>query len=102
MTWFRWDGADLVLHVQVQPGARLSAFVGLHGERIKISIHAAPVDGRANAELQAFLCSSFNVNKNAVQIEQGESARAKSARIQAPRMLPATLLKLGLAKPACQ
>ena len=101
MNWFRWDGADLVLNVQVQPGARTSEFVGLHGERIKLRIHAAPVDGRANAELQVFLCSSFNVNKNAVQIEQGESARAKSVRIKAPRMLPETLLKLGLAKTIC-
>ncbi|MGE0114733.1 MAG: DUF167 family protein [Steroidobacteraceae bacterium] len=100
MNWFRWDGADLILQLKIQPGARRSEFAGLHGERLKLRIHAAAVAGRANAELQAFLCTTFATGKSNIHIEQGELGRIKCVRIQTPRKLPDELSALGLSAPS--
>lgn len=96
MTWFRWDNADLILQVKIQPGASCSEFAGLHGESLKLRIHAPAIEGRANDELVAFLCRSFATSKNRVSIERGALGRMKSLRIQAPGQLPQPLLLLGL------
>jgi uncharacterized protein len=96
MSWFRWDNADLILNVKIQPGASCSEFAGLHGETLKLRIHAAPIEGRANDELLAFMCRSFATSKSRISIERGVLSRLKSLRIQAPSQLPAALLSLGL------
>lgn len=84
----RWDADDIVLFCHLQPGAKHSEFAGLHGERIKIRLHAPPVDGKANNQLIAFLSDAFSVAKHAVQIESGELSRQKRVRITAPKQIP--------------
>jgi uncharacterized protein len=96
MSWYRWDDADLILHVKIQPGASRSEFAGLHGEHLKLRIHAPAIEGRANDELLAFLCRSFATSKSRVSIERGALGRMKSLRIQTPFQLPESLLSLGL------
>lgn len=88
---WRWDGRDLVLRVQVQPRASRDGFAGLHGDRLKIRLTAAPVDGAANAQLTAFLAAAFGVPKRQVQLVSGASGRAKTVRIEAPARLPPEL-----------
>lgn len=88
---WRWDGRDLVLRVQVQPRASRDGFAGLHGDRLKIRLTAAPVDGAANAQLTAFLAEAFGVPKRQVQLVSGASGRAKTVRIEAPVRLPPEL-----------
>lgn len=100
MSWYRWDGTSLVLRLQIQPGARRSEFADLHGERLKVRIHAPAIEGRANTELQSFLCSRFTTSKNCIHIEHGTSGRMKSVRIHAPVTLPGELLSLGLTTPS--
>lgn len=90
MFW-RWDGADLLLSCHLQPGASRSEFAGTHGDRLKIRIAAPPIDGKANAQLIAFLADAFAVAKQQVTIERGESGRQKSVRIVAPRALQVAL-----------
>ena len=53
------QGHDLVLNLHIQPNATRTEFVGLHGEAIKIRLHAPPVDGKANQELCRFLADTF-------------------------------------------
>jgi uncharacterized protein (TIGR00251 family) len=96
MTWFRWDAADLILQVRIQPGASRSEFAGLHGEHLKVRIHAPAIEGRANDELLTFLCQSFATGKSRVSIERGALGRMKSLRVHAPGQLPEALLQLGL------
>lgn len=96
MTWFRWDNADLILQVKIQPGASRSEFAGLHGESLKLRIRAPAIEGRANDELVAFVSYSFGTSKNRVSIERGGLGRMKSLRIQAPGQLPEALVALGL------
>ena len=88
MSYFRWDGADLLLACHQQPKASKDEFAGLHGERLKIRISAPPIDGRANAQLLAFIAKAFGVAKSQVSLDSGDSSRQKRVRIQAPRQLP--------------
>ncbi len=84
----RWDGADLILRVQVQPRASCDEFAGLHAGALKVRLTSAPVDGKANAALIAFLAEAFGVAKRQVTLLKGESGRTKQLRIQAPARFP--------------
>lgn len=77
------DGA-LVLSLHVQPGAKKTEFVGPHGDAMKLRLAAPPVDGKANAELVAFLARFCNVARSAVTLVSGETSRAKRVRIESP------------------
>lgn len=88
MSFYRWDGEDLILDCHLQPKASKDEFAGLHGERLKIRLTAPPVDGKANAHLLAFLAKAFGVAKNQVSLESGELNRQKRLRIRAPQNLP--------------
>ncbi|HSC82003.1 MAG TPA: DUF167 domain-containing protein [Pseudomonas sp.] len=88
MSWYRWDGEDLILDCHLQPKASSDEFAGLHGERLKIRLTAPPVEGKANAHLLAFLGKAFSVAKSQVSLESGELNRQKRVRIRAPQRLP--------------
>ena len=85
------SAADVVLTLHVQPGASRTEFAGLHGDAHKIRLAAAPVEGRANQVLIAFLAEAFGVAKRDVVIASGASARRKIVRIEAPSRRPAWL-----------
>lgn len=91
MSHFRWDGADLILECHLQPKASKDEFAGLHGERVKIRLTAPPVDGKANAQLLAFLASVFAVSKSQVSLKSGQQSRQKRVRIKQPQLLPTEL-----------
>lgn len=88
MSWYRWDGDDLILDCHLQPKASRDEFAGLHGERLKIRLTAPPVEGKANAHLMAFLAAAFGVAKSQVSLESGELNRQKRVRVRSPRQLP--------------
>lgn len=91
MAFYRWQGDTLMLLCHLQPNARSSEFAGEHGGRLKIRIHAPAVEGRANAELIAFLAQQFGVAKQAVSIAAGAGSRQKTVAIAAPAQLPPAL-----------
>jgi len=88
MSHFSWKGKTLHLRCQLQPRAARDEIVGIHDDRLKVRITAAPVDGKANAHLIKFLAKQFGVPKNQVAIESGETSRQKSVSITEPRRLP--------------
>lgn len=96
---YRWQGENLMLFCHIQPGASRAEFAGLHGERLKIRIAAAPTEGRANKQLQQFLAKACGVKKQAVEITSGAQSRQKTLTIRAPVKLPAAL-QLDAAGPA--
>src|SRR6476620_8714555 len=61
--WIRYDAAarTLRLSVYVQPNARRTAIVGLHGEDLKVSIAAPAVDNKANLAVIAFVADVLGV-----------------------------------------
>ncbi len=66
------------MSVHIQPGAAKSEICGLHGEALKIRIHARPVEGAANSELIEFMATCLCVPRKAVKILRGEKSRRKS------------------------
>jgi uncharacterized protein (TIGR00251 family) len=65
------------LAVRVQPRARRSEIVGERGGAVVVRVAAPPVDGKANAELCAFLASLTGVRRSAVTVVRGQSSRDK-------------------------
>lgn len=87
----RRDGDAVVIVVHAQPGARESAFAGLHGEAIKVRLAAPAVEGKANKELLRFLGEAFGVPPSAVELLNGAGSRHKRVRVGAPRTWPPAL-----------
>jgi uncharacterized protein (TIGR00251 family) len=79
--WLRVAGADVVLSLHIQPGAKKPEVAGLHGEALKIRLHAPPVDGKANDALIAFLAERLGVPKARVVLEAGQTSRSKRVRV---------------------
>ncbi|MDD5175952.1 MAG: DUF167 family protein [Sterolibacterium sp.] len=82
MNWLRAEGADVVLSLHVQPGARKTEVAGEHGDALKIRLAAPPVDGKANVCLLDFLADRLGIAKRQVVLVSGASARAKRVRIE--------------------
>lgn len=81
MNWLRTDGEDLVLCLHIQPGAKTTEVVGLHGDALKIRLAAPPVDGKANACLIAFLAEQLGVPKSRIELVSGAASRGKKLRV---------------------
>ena len=91
-SWARVAGDAVTLEVHLQPGARRSAIVGEHGGRLKIALRAPPVDGRANAELLAFLAERLELPRTALRLVAGASQRAKRVAVECGGAPPAGLV----------
>lgn len=78
----------MTLNLHVQPKASKDEWAGLHGERLKLRIKAAPIDGKANQHLIGFMADQFGVSKSACTIISGESGREKRIAISSPKKLP--------------
>jgi uncharacterized protein len=75
------DGA-VTFDVLVQPRAARPGVGPLHGDRLRVAVAAAPVDGKANAAVAQALSEALGVPRAAVAIVRGESSRRKTVRIQ--------------------
>ncbi len=78
----------MTLNLHVQPKASKDEWAGLHGDRLKLRIKAAPIDGKANQHLLAFIADQFAVSKSACKLISGESGREKRIAIDSPKKLP--------------
>ena len=84
MGWWTRTPQGWQIAVHAQPGAKRSAVVGLHGERLKVRIAAPPIDGRANDALVAFLAEALGVPRSRIRVVKGESSREKRVAIDDP------------------
>jgi len=95
MIWFRSEGQDdFVLTLHIQPGAKRTEAVGLHGDAMKIKLAAAPVEGKANAALLNYLAECFEVPRSQVVLKQGEKSRRKVVIIKQSKHSPDSLFKI--------
>ena len=51
-------------------------------EHLKVRVRAAPVEGEANAALEAVLARALGVPKSAVQVVRGQTARLKQVAVE--------------------
>lgn len=78
MSFFKKTAANLgTLSLHVQPGAKRTEIVGLHGGALKIRLHAPPVDGKANQCLIGFLSAQLRLPKRNINLVSGETSRTK-------------------------
>jgi uncharacterized protein len=80
-SWARWRPDGLVIALRVQPGARKTAIVGERGHRLKITLHAPPVDGKANEELLQFLTKQLALRRSRLRLLTGAASKEKTVLI---------------------
>ena len=90
--WYQLKEDRLTLTVHVQPGAKRTEVIGLHGDALKIRVAAAAVEGQANIRLLDFLCKAFKVPASRISLKHGEHARRKVVEIQGSPLAPEILL----------
>ena len=90
-TAIRRDGEDLLLQVRVQPRASRTEFAGTRGDRLRIRLHAPPVDGRANAALVEFVADACGLPRARVTLEKGATGRDKRLRLHGLAAIPPAL-----------
>jgi len=74
---FRVDGDKVMLEIKAVPGASKTEIAGVKDNRLRIRIVAAPEDGKANAELLAFLSKALGCPKRDLRLISGEKSRLK-------------------------
>ncbi|HDR1415611.1 TPA: YggU family protein [Pasteurella multocida] len=84
----------LRLRIFLQLKASKDQIVGLHGNELKITITAPPIDGQANAHLLKFLSKTFKVPKSSIVLEKGELNRHKQILIPNPKVIPEEIIAL--------
>jgi hypothetical protein len=90
--WYQLKEDRLTLTVHVQPGAKRTEVIGLHGDALKIRVAAAAVEGQANTRLLDFLRKAFKVPASRISLKHGEHARRKVVEIQGSSLAPEALL----------
>ena len=68
--------------IQVQPRAKRTGIVGVHGGRLKVSVSSPPVAGKANERLCRLLARTLRVSKSDIVLIGGASSRAKRVVIR--------------------
>lgn len=92
--WYRRREDVITLTLHVQPGAKRSEIVGLHGEALKIRLAAPPIEGRANEALLKFIASVFAVPLRNVELHHGSQSRHKVVAITGSRIEPESLIPI--------
>jgi uncharacterized protein len=74
------DGAA-TLDIVVQPRCPREGVGPVVGDRLKVSVNAPPVEGKANQAVQRVLAEAFGTPRSAVTILRGETGKRKTVRI---------------------
>ena len=93
MNWYEISRDGVAIRIHVQPGARRTEVVGLHGDCLKLRLASPPVDGKANACLIEFLARRLRVKRNQLTIKRGMGSRRKTVFVAAVGLQPAALLE---------
>ncbi len=88
-----WDGDCLVLNVLGTPSAKKMVIGKVKGNQLKISVTAAPVDGKATDQMVDFLAKAFGVKRSAIEVVFGRMSINKQLRIDTPQKLPSVIDK---------
>ncbi len=89
--WYRKTAEGWLLSIHIQPGAKRSEVAGPHGDALKIRIAAPPLEGRANAALEAFIAKALGIAKSRVAVTKGLQSREKIIAIHDSAADPAIL-----------
>ena len=96
--WVRDTIGGCQIRLHVQPAAKKTEVVGLHGkDHLKVKIKAPAEDGRANEELIRFLATSLGMRKKDIEILRGDKSRNKDVLLHGQKMnfVQETLMTFG-------
>jgi hypothetical protein len=82
--WCRTSPTGTLLDVVVQPRASKEGLGPVHGDRLKVRVHAPPADNEANAAVVQLVARSLGVPKSAVTIAAGRTGRRKTLAVEGP------------------
>ncbi len=88
-SFFAWDGDTLVVNILGKPAASKDAIGKPKGTQLKVSVTAAPKDGKATDHMVRFLAPLFGVPVSRIEVVFGQENVNKQLRIKAPNKLPA-------------
>src|SRR5438094_135636 len=66
-----------ILPVRAQPGAKKAGIIGEHAGALKVAVHAAPEQGKANKALIEVLSQELGLKKAQIELLSGETSRDK-------------------------
>ena len=78
----RAQGPDLLLRLSVQPRASPEGPAGIHAQRLRLRVGAAPVDDAANARVVSLLAELLELPRGAIRIVRGQHARNKDVLVR--------------------
>lgn len=90
----RQDTEGYVLTLHIQPNAKKTEIVGLHGDALKVRLQAPPIDGKANEALCSFLAEIFAVKRQSVVLLSGDTSRQKRVLIKQASTLPLSIIRI--------
>lgn len=67
----------VIIQIHVQPRASRNRIHGPHGNSLKVSITAPPLDNRANSAVISYLAGLFSLPKSSVLLLSGGQSRCK-------------------------
>lgn len=70
------------LTVHVQPGAKRTAIVGIHGDSLKVTVPTPPERGKANQAVTRLIADRLGVPRGDVELVSGHSTRRKRLLIR--------------------
>jgi uncharacterized protein (TIGR00251 family) len=75
-------GKGLVrFNVRLQPRSSRSGVEGIHGDALRVRVHAPPVEGAANEALVAVLAEALGVARSAIRVVAGATSRNKVVEV---------------------
>ena len=91
MQFYSLQDEQFILRIKVQPGAKNTEVIGVHGGYLKIRIKAPPIEGRANDALVQWLAELFDIPRRAIHITHGFKSSNKTVLIEHCKMDMVTL-----------
>ena len=67
--------------VRVQPRSSRACVDGVHGNALRVRVHAPPVEGAANAAAIELIAAALGVPKRSVCIVTGDASRSKVVEV---------------------
>ncbi|MFA5960290.1 MAG: DUF167 domain-containing protein [Tatlockia sp.] len=90
--WYHYTNGNLILTLHIQPGAKSTLVVGLHGDALKIKLASPPIDGRANDALLRFIANRFDLPLQHIRLIRGEKSRRKVVEVRNCNQNPESIL----------
>jgi len=82
--------------LKVKPNAKKNSIIGGYGNRLKVSVTAPPVDGKANSAVIKMFANELNIKPAQLEIVAGRASRDKKLHISGVTLQNLGMLDIGV------